>query len=66
MLRGVVKFIDQEKGFGFITPSDGGRDLYFHRTACLGPVIVGDTVTYEAVPQTYVPGRGRAFSIKVV
>jgi cold shock protein len=64
-LRGVVKFVDEVKNFGFITPSDGGRDVYFHRTSCLSPIRVDDHVIYEAVPNP-THGRVRAFSIKVV
>ncbi|MGC1878408.1 MAG: cold shock domain-containing protein [Rhabdochlamydiaceae bacterium] len=30
--RGVVKWFDEGKGFGFITPESGGKDLFFHRT----------------------------------
>jgi cold shock CspA family protein len=64
-LRGVVKFVDEVKNFGFITPDDGGNDIYFHRTACLGPISVGDRIEYQAVPNP-THGRVRAFSIKVV
>ena len=28
MARGTVRWYDKEKGFGFIIPDDGGRDLY--------------------------------------
>lgn len=48
---GTVKWFDPTKGYGFITPSDGGRDVFVHVTAVreagLQTLDEGQTVEYE-------------------
>ena len=48
MPQGTVKWFNADKGFGFIQPSTGGKDLFVHHSATDGsPLNDGDTVEFE-------------------
>lgn len=51
METGTVKWFDAEKGYGFITPSNGSKDLFVHhseiRSGRFATLDEGQTVEYE-------------------
>ena len=53
--KGTLKFFNAQKGFGFITPDDGGKDLFVHTSNIEG----GGATLREGQRVEFVLGNGR-------
>jgi cold shock protein len=66
MATGTVKWFNPTKGYGFIQPKDGGRDVFVHISAVeragLGSLNEGQTIEYEVVSNR---GKESADNLKV-
>ncbi len=54
MTIGTVKFFNQTRGFGFISPEDGTKDVFVHATAVeqagMGSLAEGQKVSFDIQP----------------
>jgi len=62
MSNGTVKFFNNAKGFGFITPDDGSKDVFVHQNGLTDEIAEGDKVSYD-VEET--PKGLNAVNVKV-
>jgi CspA family cold shock protein len=53
-MAGTVKFFNAERGYGFITPDEGGRDIFVHVTAVeqagLKSLSEGQRISFDVEP----------------
>ena len=68
-MQGTVKFFNAAKGYGFITPDEGEKDIFVHISAVeqsgLGSLEEGQKITFEVEPDR--KGKGpKAIDLKVV
>lgn len=67
--QGTIKFYNAEKGYGFIKPDDGGRDIFVHVTAVeasgIGSLTEGQRVNFDIEPDK--KGKGpKAVDLKLI
>ncbi len=66
MTKGTVKWFDAGKGYGFIQPDDGGKDVFVHISAVeragMTGLNEGQKVAFEVVPN---PKTGKAAADKL-
>jgi CspA family cold shock protein len=68
-MQGTVKFFNAAKGYGFITPDEGEKDIFVHISAVeqsgLGSLEEGQKITFEVEPDR--KGKGpKAIELKLV
>jgi CspA family cold shock protein len=69
MSTGTVKWFNNQKGFGFIQPSDGGKDVFVHISAVeqagLSTLNEGQQISYEVVADRRT-GKSSAGNLRAV
>ncbi len=67
MATGTVKFFNQDKGFGFITPDNGGTDVFVHISAVQAGEALkdGTKVSYD-IGQDRKTGKSKAENVRTL
>ncbi|HEX5503440.1 MAG TPA: cold-shock protein [Thermomicrobiales bacterium] len=70
MAQGTIKTIRDDRGFGFIQPDGGTKDVFFHSTSVVGhqfdSLREGQRVEFDIADDPRNPGRLRAENVHLV
>jgi CspA family cold shock protein len=62
MVTGTVKFFNTQKGFGFIQPDDGSKDVFVHisavQNAGMDTLVEGQKVSFDVLTERGKPAAG--------
>jgi cold shock protein len=70
MTQGTVKFFNDQRGFGFIQPDDGGKDIFVHISAIeragMRVLNEGQKIAFDVVADRKNPGKSSAENLQAV
>jgi CspA family cold shock protein len=70
MTRGTVKFFNDQRGFGFIQPDDGSKDVFVHisavESAGMRVLSEGQKIAFDVVADRKSPGKSSAENLRAV
>ena len=70
MTKGTVKFFNDQRGFGFIQPEDGGKDVFVHISAVeragMNALNEGQKIAFDVVADRKNPGKSSAENLQAV
>ena len=70
MTQGTVKFFNDQRGFGFIQPDDGGKDVFVHISAVeragMSALNEGQKIAFDVVADRKNPAKSSADNLQAV